>query len=139
MKYLSSNNIVSASAIFISISTLVVLIYQTKIMRDQQRLSVMPYISLNSQNSGTPNYQIILKNDGIGPAFVESVNIVYQEKDFQMDLASFLLENVPEFDSLDNIFFSNIFVGQLIPAGLSIPVLEVDNSQSDSNKLLNLI
>lgn len=137
-KFWNSDKITSISAMLISVMTLIVLVYQTNIMRDEQRLSVFPYLSINRAQTGTPNFAIVLHNNGIGPAFVESVKVMYKGKDYQMDLPNFLFKHVPEADSIDNLFHSNIYPGMLIPAGNKFNILEIDNSQEDSNKLLKL-
>ncbi len=109
-------------------------------MAEQQRLSTMPYLSFGFIGSGTPNFAVYISNNGIGPAFVESIEISYQDSTYQMDLPSFLYSgNVPGMDSIDNVFHANIISGQLIPAGREILILEVDNSQEDADRLLRLL
>jgi len=135
----NSEKIVSISAISISLMTLFVFAYQTNIIREQQRLSALPYLSTIYQNTGTANFKLVVKNNGIGPAFVKSIKIMYNGKEFETDLFRFLHENIPEMDSIENIFHSNIHPGQLIPAGQSIAILEVNNSISDSKKLVQLL
>ncbi len=135
----SSDKIVSISAILISISTLIVLIFQTRIMREQQRLSVLPHISIYNERTGTPEFQIVMVNNGIGPAFIEAVNIKYDDQDFDQGLTVFLAENADGFDTLKNVLYSDIYRGQMIPAGQKIPLLEVDNSQESSNALSRML
>jgi hypothetical protein len=139
LKLGNADRVVSISAIIISVSTLVVLIYQTNLMREQQRLSVLPYIMISNQYIGTPDYKLVLKNDGIGPAFVESIKVFYRDSTYEKDFARFMVEDVPQIDSISNIYYSNIGVGQLIPAGIAINVLEIQGSLDDSNKLYALI
>ncbi|MEL6971654.1 MAG: hypothetical protein AAFO02_15925 [Bacteroidota bacterium] len=136
----STDRIVSLSAILISFITLVVFIYQTNLMAEQQRLSTMPYLTYSFSGTGTPNFTVFLANDGIGPAFVESMEISYQDSIYEMDLPGFLYSGrIPEMDSIKNVFHSNIMPGQLIPAGRKISVLEVDNSKQDGDRLHRLL
>lgn len=136
---MNSDRIVSFAAILISVSTLIVLIYQTNIMRSQQRLSVLPHLMTSNEYIGTPNYRLILRNSGIGPAFIESVKIFHKEKTYEMDFAKFMIDHVPEFDSIDNVYYSNIAPGLLIPAEKSINLLEIHDSLKDSKNLYALI
>ncbi|OJJ20095.1 hypothetical protein BKI52_16620 [marine bacterium AO1-C] len=120
--------------------TLFVSLYQTAIIRKQQRLSVLPYLSLGNYNTGGPNYKLVLKNDGIGPAFIESVEIEYKGKKYPYDLPVFLRENM--LDSLKKIkrmSHSNIYKGQMVPAGTTLPLLAIHNSQKDADQLVRLL
>ena len=109
-------------------------------MAEQQRLSTMPYLTYSFSGTGTPGFTVFLTNDGIGPAFVESIEITYQDSTYEMDLPGFLYSGrVPEMDSISNVFHSNIIPGQLIPAGRKISILEVDNSRKDADRLYRLL
>ncbi|WP_461114717.1 hypothetical protein [Spirosoma jeollabukense] len=57
------------SATFLSLAALVVSIFQTKIAREQQQKSVLPYLQVRHQikNNGIA---IFLENEGVGPAFI---------------------------------------------------------------------
>ena len=64
----STEMVVSLCVIFVSIATLMVYVYQARIMQSQLHASVWPYVEW-----GTSNYQkfeIIVQNKGIGPALV---------------------------------------------------------------------
>lgn len=135
----SSDRIVSFSAILISLITLVVFIYQTRLMAEQQRLSVLPYLSYGFRNSGSADFTVYISNDGIGPAFVESIKITYQDSVYEADLPTFLYQNIPAMDSMYNIRHSNIIPGHLIPAGRRIPILEGSGTEEDANRLYQLL
>lgn len=139
IKNWNSDKIVSISAILISLMTLVVSWYQTSIIRQQQRLSVLPYLSLGNQGTGSARYKFMLKNDGIGPAFVEDVYINYRGKKYRMDLPVFLHKHIPEREKLNKISHSNISPGNMIPAGVQIDIFAVQNSQPNANKLITLL
>ena len=135
----NAEKIVSGAAILISLLTLVVFIYQTNLMRKQQYLSVMPYLSVGNYHMGLADYAILLENDGIGPAFIESTKITYNGKTYETDFPSFLSQMIPAFDSIPNILYSNIRPGRMIPPGEEIKVLEVGNSQESALQLLMLL
>lgn len=138
-KFWTSDKVISFSAILISVMTLVVLVYQTNLMRAQQRLSVLPYLSIGRAHTGQANFKFVLTNNGIGPAFVESMKIKHDGKTYDGDFSQFLYNHVPEMDSIHNILHSNVYTGMLIPAGKRINMIEVDNSKEDAIKLLKLM
>ncbi|MBT8268432.1 MAG: hypothetical protein KJN59_04340, partial [Bacteroidia bacterium] len=51
-KFLSTDKIVALTAMFIGVLTLIIFIRQTNIMDTQGRLSVMPYLLLETSNNG---------------------------------------------------------------------------------------
>ena len=46
-----TDRIVSLSAMVVGVGSLVIILYQTKLMREQQRASVMPYLMMAIQSS----------------------------------------------------------------------------------------
>ncbi|MGB0521622.1 MAG: hypothetical protein ACPGJS_01620 [Flammeovirgaceae bacterium] len=108
-------------------------------MRQDQHLSVLPYLYLSNSNTGGPNFKILLMNDGVGPALVESIKIIYDGKTYNQDLPNFLYKHIPEMDSINNIVHSNVAEGMLIPAGRQLAILEIENSQEDADKLFELL
>lgn len=69
----------SVAAVLIGVSALSVSVYQASIMREQQRMSVWPHVTLWSSNvdaSGKPVYLIELRNDGVGPAKLQSLEVL---------------------------------------------------------------
>ena len=126
----NSDMVVSICAMVISLFTLVVFVYQTNLMRKQQYLSVMPYLSIVNSGTGTANFAVLLTNDGLGPAFVESNNIIYKDKTYEMDLPDFLNKHVPDLDTVQ-FFYSNIYPGRMIPPGETIKIIEFRGNQED--------
>lgn len=128
-----SNKVMSISAILVSFMTFLVLIYQTSIMREQQLLSVFPYLTVFNQGSQTPNYRFVMNNQGIGPAVLEKIEISYQGKltPYQ-DLVSFVLDHSPKVSALENVLHSNIYPGRLVPAGEIFSIFEVKDSFEES-------
>ena len=135
----NSEKIISFSAIFISLLTLVVFVYQTNIIREQQRLSVLPYLQIGNYENARPNYKLVISNDGIGPAFIESVVTIRNGERFDVDLPRFLGQHIPEVDTIEDVFHSNIAPGQLIPAGAKIAILEVNNNLESAIQLYKIL
>lgn len=117
----TSDRIVSASAIFISLATLFVFVYQTNLIRTQQHMSVYPHLSLGNFYSGSLEYQFVLANEGIGPAFIQSIAITDTLGNAYESISDYVYENIIEDDSIF-IYSSDIYEGRLIPAGEEIPL-----------------
>lgn len=134
MKKWSSDRWISIVAIVASLGTLFTIIYQTNIFRKQQYASVLPYLELwNSRNDDS--YRLILINNGIGPAFIEEVNILYKDSTFKMDPAVFVQQAIDPIDTITRMGHSNIGKGRLIPAGARIDLVQVENDSINSLKL----
>jgi len=135
-KFWNSDKILSLSAIFMSACTLLVLIYQTNIMREQQAMSVYPYLELGDYGGGTPNYQFMLSNNGVGPALIKAVRIHYQGEIFEEDLATHLRKIITPKDSID-FYHSNISQGRLIPPNTTLPLIQLANGNYINSKKLS--
>ncbi|WP_299364398.1 hypothetical protein [Winogradskyella sp.] len=77
----TTEKIMSSSALFISVISLIALLYQSylareenKLMQKQQSASVLPYLSQWISNS-SEGHQIVIGNKGVGPAFIEKVEL----------------------------------------------------------------
>ncbi|MFD2035042.1 hypothetical protein ACFSKL_09580 [Belliella marina] len=75
-----SNRLLSFSAIFISVVSLFILIYQTSLAtkqfeleQKQQLASVMPYLQQWNGYQDEEEFSIIVENFGIGPAFIKNL------------------------------------------------------------------
>ncbi|MEM6522842.1 MAG: hypothetical protein AAGF85_07450 [Bacteroidota bacterium] len=135
----SADRIVSISAIVISLMTLVILVLQTTMIREQQQNSVFPYLMIGNEGYGMSDFKFVLTNNGIGPAIIESVEIAYLDSLYYMDLPSFLYENVDSMDTLNDVLHSNFYPGMLIPAEKKINILQVDNNKSESIALIQIL
>lgn len=145
-KFWSTEKVVSFSAILISLFSFVALVYQTNLMRLEQQLtreaelkSKMPYLMIANKNYGGPNYAIALFNKGLGPAIIDSFSIIVEDSVYQMDLATYFLEVVPEIADIDRLYYSNLLPGQLLPAGEEMELVGINNAQEATNELLRVI
>lgn len=96
-EFWNTEKIVSFSAVLISIGTLIVLIYQTNLMSQQQRLSVLPYVTMGNMGAYTPNSRYMVFNNGIGPAFVEKIKVKYKGNTYPYDLYVILAQHTEDF------------------------------------------
>lgn len=118
-KFWSSEKLVSISAILISLLTLMVFVYQTNLLREQQFLSVYPHLTFGNERSGTLDYEYILRNEGVGPAFIESIEISDKEKESYPYLSEYVNSKRSKNDSISS-HSTGIYVGKLIPANKQI-------------------
>ena len=69
---------VAATAFFVSVCSLFIYIYQSKLMAEQQQVAVWPYVQWASSN--IDGYQLVAFNKGVGPALVRKVDMRFNGK-----------------------------------------------------------
>jgi len=103
MKKKSVDRIIGLSAILISLLTLIMFIYQTRLMHEQSRLSVLPrlgFISSTALIDSMVTYTLELENNGIGPAIINSAQIISNGKVSDLDMEVFFENNYQSLNSL---------------------------------------
>ena len=128
----TSEKLLSASAILISLCTLVVFTYQTVLIRKQQYLSVYPHLNLSNEGTGSSNYKFVIKNEGIGPAFVKEINLEAPSGKQYDDVIDFVNDHVMDEDSIW-YFYSNLYSGKLIQPGEKIYLIQM-LSEAETNQ-----
>lgn len=134
----NADKIMSTSALFISVISLIALLYQSylsreenKLIQKQQSANVLPY--LNQWQSEFDNeYRIVVGNKGVGPAFITKVEIVMDEtKTFSNsdELFHELFNTTPTLDSVSYIT-SSLIKGFVLPANETIYLLEVSGNKN---------
>lgn len=73
------DRIVSGSAMFVALSSLAIALYEVRMMREHDRISVWPYVTAFNSDSGGV-YTFNASNAGIGPALVESFEVTVDGK-----------------------------------------------------------
>lgn len=73
------DRIVSGSAMFVALSSLAIALYEVRMMREHDRISVWPYVSAFNSDSGGI-YTFNTRNAGIGPALVRSFEVLIDDK-----------------------------------------------------------
>lgn len=135
----NSDKIISLCAMFISICTLIVFVYQTSLVRKQQYMSVFPHVMVGHVSFATKNYQLILVNQGIGPAILKDIRVIYKDKVFEGDLAQFLeITQHVNTDSID-FYYSNIVRDMLIPANEQVVLLGNKGTQINGKHLFDIL
>ena len=137
-KFWNADKIVSISAILISLGTMGVYIYQTHLIQKQQYASVMPYLMATTSRYGEDHFSVELHNDGLGPAFVEEVNVYYLGKKYKnADLPTFFSELDPNRPKRKgwNSTTSSVLSGQLYPSGHNIKMIEISKDTLAAHQL----
>ncbi len=130
------DKIIGLSAVVVSLAACLLIAYQTFLMREQQLLSAMPHLTIFDEGTYTSNYRYVLRNHGLGPAFIEDIKITHAEKEMESkDLTAFFTSNIEGYENLQHVLYSNILPGMLIPAGSDFPIFLVSGSQDESIKL----
>jgi len=117
-KFWTPDRIVTIFAISISLFTLIVFARQTSIIEKQSRLSVMPYLNIETgYNPNEDSIKLTLNNYGVGPAVIEEMRIFYAGTTYEMDFAEFLQNDAFQTDSVAVLASASIDRGLAIPAG----------------------
>lgn len=135
----STDRILSLTAIFVSICTLFILFYQTRLSQKMyyleekaQKMSVFPHLDLGQSQTPGMYYKLLLINSGVGPAKIRDVKILYNDSVYHMDPAHF----ISEIDSTLSFYNSSIHKGRLVAANESIEVIGNENHGSEDLKKL---
>lgn len=123
-----TDRIVSLSAMVVGVGSLVIILYQTKLMREQQRASVMPYLMLAVQSNKDTTF-LTLRNAGIGPARLDDVRVRYKGTDYALDPHDFFVQQRPEFVKTYGLSVDKLIPGRLVPAGEWIQTLGTDGAE----------
>ncbi|PWN06725.1 hypothetical protein [Rhodohalobacter mucosus] len=123
-KKISSEMFIAVFAIVISLSTLFVYIYQSNLMKQQQKMSVWPHLTIGPSVSEDA-FTLRMMNQGIGPAIIETVQLTHDGD--PLDGIQDLMTIVP--DSLQSAFsYSSLWTGQVIMAGEPVDLFSVSSS-----------
>lgn len=131
----TTDKIMSTSALFISVISLIALLYQSYLAREENKLiqmqqsaSVLPH--LNQWYSNYNNtFKFVVGNKGVGPAFIDEVEITLDsEHKFNntKDLFDYIFKNNKELDTIPYTY-STLIKGFVLPANEQIDILEIKN------------
>lgn len=116
---INTDRIVGLSAMVIGVGSLIVVLYQTALMRQAQHASALPYLMIGLHSS-QDYVGIILSNDGVGPALVRDVHVEEAGRVVAGDAYDFYTGLHPDSGRLS---VERVIPGRLIPAGASAQVL----------------
>ena len=135
---MSTDRIVSVSAMVVGVGSLFVIVYQTHLMRQAQSAAALPYLMLGLQSNNEGAF-LTLRNTGLGPALIESVRIRHQGKTYDEDPYEFFIRIRPD-RNIPALSVDRIAVGRLIPAGEGLMALGMNGDERGRmlTDLLNL-
>jgi hypothetical protein len=113
-----ADRIVGLTAIAIGVFSLFVTVYQTYLTRQAQSASVLPYLTFGLTSTNAGSY-ITLRNDGVGPARIESFRIHYQGKTRDIDPYEFYLATKPGAPP-GPLAVDKVTPGRMLPANATI-------------------
>ena len=133
----TTDKIMSTSALFISVISLIALLYQSYLAREENKLiqmqqsaSVLPH--LNQWYSNYNNtFKFVVGNKGVGPAFIDEVEIALDsEHKFNntKDLFDYIFKNNKVLDTIPYTY-STLVEGFVLPANEQIDILEIKNAK----------
>lgn len=137
MKKWSSDRILGLTAMLVSLMTLLIFIYQTNLLRQQNYISILPYLAVSSTiDASTTKFQIDVINQGIGPAIIESIAVLYDGRsynlaDYEHRLFDALRDIDPDLDSVIHFSTGTLEPGMAIPANTSYNLVAVKNQPED--------
>lgn len=128
----NSEFFIGVLAIIVSLFTLFVFSYQTSLIRKQQYMSVYPHLDLGNINTGSLEYRFVLRNDGIGPAFIRDIEIKEKNGREYGSLVEYVdAKRTPE-DSI-YYYYSDLFVGRLIRPDETIELFGLSDNDYTEN------
>ena len=112
---LSTDRIVSLSAMLVGVGSLVIVLYQTQLMRESQQASVRPHLTVALLLNDEGAY-LVMRNSGVGPALFERVRIRHRGRELEMDPYVFFISERGA-QRAAGLSVDELIAGRLIPAG----------------------
>ncbi|MCE2994973.1 MAG: hypothetical protein ACK5RG_03990 [Cyclobacteriaceae bacterium] len=124
--------IIALSAVFVSVATLFVYIYQARIMQGQQHASVWPHIERQYVQTSTDGFILRVVNKGVGPAIIQSAKMRWNNE--PVETPYHLLSKFVNPDSI-SLYYSSLEKMVLAP-GEKVEVFHIYvKDQAEYNKL----
>ena len=122
----NSDKILAICAITISLSALIVSIYQTQVLSMEKDAAVWPYLRIG-QSWSPKHYTLSVQNSGIGPGIIKNMSFNLEDTTFQRidDLVSYSLNQLADsLKSKVSYSYSNIESdGTALIAGEKVDIL----------------
>ncbi|RDY61527.1 hypothetical protein [Flagellimonas nanhaiensis] len=144
----NADRLIGLSAILISLLTLFIFLYQTNLLKEQSRLSVRPRLTFSktinktvtmsatdSVSSVRINLSLTVRNDGLGPAIVQSNNILDKGQRYD-NIITFFDEVYPKLKEY-GVFsqVTELKVGEAVPASETIGLFTYEYNQNREDEI----
>jgi hypothetical protein len=130
-----TDRIVSVSAMLVGLGSLFIVLYQTTLMREQAKASVLPYLMI-VYISGNDGAFVALRNVGLGPARIERITVRRGGTSFDGDPYAYYATLADKRIRADNVYRDRVLPGMLIPSGITLQMLGSPNAQPMAGELL---
>lgn len=124
-RFFKTDVIVAFAAVLISVMTLFVYIYQTRLMREQQHISVWPYLEWYMTKRTDEGFYLSVVNKGVGPAIIKSTSLSLDGK--AITTREYLSKLVGKLDTL-SIFYNEVNKRVIAP-GEEIRLFQIYNPE----------
>lgn len=132
---INANKVTSMMALLVSFGTFSLLFYEIKLIREQQYVSVLPYLSISQSNPSIGNFRIYVVNDGIGPAFIEEVRFLRNGEVYRGDGFHAYKDYYREKASDDEIYSSGFKSGNMLPPGSSSNIIGTSSDEETVDRI----
>ncbi len=140
---ISTDRIIGISAMVISLLTLLIFMYQTRLVHEQSRLSVMPRMSFNDAQSlkdSIVTVSVTLKNKGLGPANIESIQIKGKNGLVPLNIRKHIESEFPELLDVVQLELSSAFGrGSTFSAGEESVLYKIVFHLRDIGRVLEIL
>lgn len=133
---LSLNTVVGVCAVVTSICAIIITLYQTRLQRIQQYASVKPLLMSYSNSFSEKNndkvqsyhYELLITNQGLGPAIVSDYAFYYKSKPYQ-NIAEILkqIKTDHKLDSTKAVMLTNLWKNEVLPVGERLSLIKIDD------------
>jgi hypothetical protein len=130
-----TDRIVAVCAMLVGLGSLFIVLYQTTLMREQAKASVLPYLMI-VYNSGDTGAYIALRNVGLGPARIEHIRVRRGGSTFDGDPYAYYATLNDTKVPADRAYRDRVLAGMLIPSGSTFQMLGSPNPQPMADELL---
>lgn len=130
-----TDRIVALCAMLVGVGSLFIVLYQTALIREQQKASVLPYLMI-AYNSGDTGAYIALRNVGLGPARIERISVRRGGSSFDGDPYAYYATLADTKVPADRVYRDRVLPGMLIPSGITLQMLGSPNPTLMAGELL---
>jgi hypothetical protein len=130
-----TDRIVGVCAMLVGVGSLFIVLYQTSLLREQAKASVLPYLMI-VYNSGNDGAYIALRNVGLGPAKIERISIRRDGLIFDGDPFAYYATLTDVQIPADRVYRDRVLPGVLIPSGTTLQMLGSPNAKPMAGELL---
>jgi hypothetical protein len=129
-----TDRIVSISAMLVGLGSLFIVLYQTTLMREQAKASVLPYLMIAYISDDHGAY-LTMRNVGLGPARIDRIRVLRGGSTFDGDPYAYYATlsdvNVPA----DKVYRDRVLPGMLIPSSTVWQMLGSPNQTAMADEL----